>query len=171
MFQEISVESLEINPFTMCKDDTFLVTAVLPDGTWNTMTAAWGTLGWLWNRPVFCAFIRPSRHTHGFVERAKGFTCSFFPPEMADVLRFCGTHSGRDTDKAADTGLEPVVINTHGDDRMTFSQANMVFSCTKVSKTQLDSSMFLDPGIESHYKGTDYHTLYIGFIDSVLINA
>lgn len=171
MFQEVSFESLELNPFAMCKDDTFLVTVALPDGSWNTMTAAWGALGWLWNRPVFFVFIRPSRHTHFFIEQAEGFTCSFFPPHMAKALVYCGTHSGRDIDKTKETGLEPLMLSGKSEGRITFSQANMVFSCTKASRTVLDRTMFIDSGIEANYNGADYHTQYIGFVDSILING
>ncbi|MBQ5373195.1 MAG: flavin reductase family protein, partial [Bacteroidaceae bacterium] len=27
----------------------------------NTMTASWGGLGWLWNKPVAFIFVRPER--------------------------------------------------------------------------------------------------------------
>ena len=40
-----------------------LVTAGTAD-EWNTMTASWGGVGWLWNRPVAFVFVRPERSTH-----------------------------------------------------------------------------------------------------------
>ena len=35
----------------------------------NMMTASWGCLGWLWNKPVAVVFIRPERHTHELIEK------------------------------------------------------------------------------------------------------
>ena len=39
-----------------------LVTAG-PADEFNTMTASWGGIGWLWNKPVAFVFIRPERYT------------------------------------------------------------------------------------------------------------
>ena len=76
-----------------------LVTAGTAD-EWNTMTASWGGVGWLWNRPVAFVFVRPERYTHEFIERHEHLTLSFLSPDERDVLSFCGSHSGRDCDKA-----------------------------------------------------------------------
>ena len=35
----------------------------------NTMTASWGGIGWLWNKPVVFVFIRSERYTYEFMER------------------------------------------------------------------------------------------------------
>ena len=32
----------------------------------NTMTASWGGLGWLWNKPVAFIFVRPDLLPHRF---------------------------------------------------------------------------------------------------------
>ena len=67
-----------------------LVTAGTPEN-FNTMTASWGGIGWLWNKPVAFVFVRPERHTFGFVEREERFTLSFLGEEHRDILNFCGT--------------------------------------------------------------------------------
>jgi flavin reductase (DIM6/NTAB) family NADH-FMN oxidoreductase RutF len=171
MFQSIDYSTLELNPFTSLGTDAFLITAGKPEA-WNTMTAAWGSFGYMWNRPIFTIVVRDSRYTYGFMEKADGFTCSFFPPEWKDALTFCGTHSGRDTDKAAATGLSPVVINgPDGLERVTFEQANMVFSCTKASRVPFNPGQFVISSIDTHYPHKDYHCMYIGFIDEILIQA
>ena len=74
----------------------------------NTMTASWGGLGWLWNKPVAFVFIRPERYTHGFIEASDCMTLSFYGEEYREALKICGTKSGRDIDKVAATGLTPV---------------------------------------------------------------
>lgn len=153
----------------MIGDESFLITAGTGE-SWNTMTAGWGAMGFMWARPVCIIVVRDSRYTYGFLEEAKGFTCSFFSPEYKKVLAFCGSHSGRNTDKAAATGLTPLFTEgADGRELVTFEQANMVFCCTKASRTVLDSSQFIASDIERHYPNKDYHRMYIGYIDRVLV--
>src|SRR5512139_341908 len=106
-FSETRPELLSDNPFRLIGADWMLITAGSPDA-FNTMTASWGGLGVLWERKVAFCFIRPTRHTYGFIERAGGFTLSFFGEQYRSALQFCGTHSGRDTDKVSGAGLTPV---------------------------------------------------------------
>ena len=46
--------------------------------------------------------------TYKFMEEADYFTLSFFEEKDRDVLKFCGSHSGRDTNKIAKTGITPI---------------------------------------------------------------
>lgn len=172
MFEQIDISSLELNPFSAMQTDTFLITASIGEDRWNTMTAGWGFLGVMWAKPAFGIVVRDSRYTYDFLEEANGFTCSFFPPEYKKALQFCGSHSGRDTDKAAETGLIPVSLE--GPDRqelVTFEQANLVFCCSKASRTDISPSDFVDPGIVKHYPKNDYHRLYIGYVDQILVQG
>jgi flavin reductase (DIM6/NTAB) family NADH-FMN oxidoreductase RutF len=106
-FRETKPELLTDNPFKLIGTDWTLITAGAPR-SFNTMTASWGGLGVLWDKKVCFCFIRPTRHTYSFVEKAASFTLSFFDEQHRKALTFCGTHSGRDTDKIAATGLTPV---------------------------------------------------------------
>ena len=47
----------------------------------NMMTASWGGVGVLWNRPVVFAFIRPERYTREFIHARNEFTITFLGPE------------------------------------------------------------------------------------------
>lgn len=171
MFEQIDITSLELNPFTTLQKETFLITAQT-EQRWNTMTAGWGFLGVMWARPAFGIVVRDSRYTYEFLEQAAGFTCSFFPPGYEKALQICGTRSGRDIDKAEASGLTPVtVVSAEGDDLVTFEQANMVFCCTSASKTDLKHSDFLISDIDRHYPKKDYHRLYIGFIEQILVQS
>jgi len=161
ILKEIPTSSLELNPFLAIGKDMMLVTS--GGGTsWNTLTASWGGMGELWERDVIFIFIRRSRYTHEFLEKSGSFTCSFFPPEYKDKLLYLGTHSGRDENKIAKTGLTCKILRG---ERMTFEEANLVFSCTKASKTEILPEQFIDPSIAKHYDNLDYHTLYVGFVD------
>ena len=62
IFKEISPKELKDNPFVMIGTDWLLVTAAKGDKV-NTMTASWGGVGILWNKPVAFVFIRPQRYT------------------------------------------------------------------------------------------------------------
>ena len=87
--QKIGFDQLELNPFTVIGSDNFLLTAGgMSD--WNTMTAGWGGLGYLWGAPVAYVFVREERYTLQFMERCGVFTLSFFPPEMKGINGLMG---------------------------------------------------------------------------------
>lgn len=159
-FTEISPEAIQNNPFKLIGSDWMLVTAGTLD-SYNTMTASWGGLGVLWNKNIAICFIRPTRYTYGFMESATYFTLSFFGEEHRDALNLCGTKSGRDTDKAAATGLVPVATESGG---VAFAQARLVLECRKIYFQDLNPSHFVDPAIERHYAKKDYHRMYVGEI-------
>ncbi|MGD9926861.1 MAG: flavin reductase [Sphaerochaeta sp.] len=170
MYVDVPVEVLQMNPFTAIGTDGFLVTAGTPEH-FNTMTASWGTMGVLWGRNVVVLYVRKSRYTHQFLEESDGFTVSFFPSEMKEKLLRCGEYSGREYDKIGMTGLQPTFIpSPKGGERVTFKEASLVFSCTKVAVMDMQSDQFLLDEIKEFYQSGDLHTVYIGFIDSVLSN-
>ncbi len=170
MYVEVPVDVLQMNPFTAIGTDGFLITAGSAE-KFNTMTASWGSMGVLWGRNILTLYVRKSRFTHQFLDEQDGFTVSFFPKEMKDRLLWCGQHSGRDFDKVAKTGLVPACISSpSGGERVTFKQASLVFSCTKAACFDLESSAFLKSEVKEFYHDGDLHTVYIGFIDSILSN-
>ena len=65
------------NAFDLIGKEWMLVTAGNKEKL-NTMTASWGGIGWLWNRPVAFVFIRPDRYTHDFIECESRLTLSFY---------------------------------------------------------------------------------------------
>jgi flavin reductase (DIM6/NTAB) family NADH-FMN oxidoreductase RutF len=156
---------LKDNVFKLIDLDWMLVTAGTPK-RWNTMTASWGGLGVLWNRPVSFVFVRPTRYTYEFMEEHERFTLSFFPKTYRKALVFCGSKSGRDYDKAKETGLEPV---SPFKDAVTFRQARLALICRKLYTTDIDPSRFLDPKTDIHYPKKDYHRIYIGEITRCLV--
>jgi flavin reductase (DIM6/NTAB) family NADH-FMN oxidoreductase RutF len=158
LFRRADPYTLKENVFKLIDLDWMLVTAGTPE-RWNTMTASWGGLGILWNKPVTFAFVRPTRHTYGFMEKADKFTLSFFPEKYRKALLFCGTKSGRDYDKAKETGLAPVAPAPGA---VTFEQARLVLVCRKLYTTDIDPARFIDPRIDRNYPKKDYHRLYVG---------
>ena len=81
----------------------------------NSMAIGWGSIGRIWERPVFVAYVRSSRHTSSLIDVGGEFTVNAPTGEVAmDALILCGTRSGRDMDKVAAAGLtlvEPEVVS------------------------------------------------------------
>lgn len=72
----------------------------------NTMTIGWGTLGVEWGLPVFVAFVREGRFTREQLDASMEFTINVpYGDFDKKILGYCGTKSGRDTDKIADLNL------------------------------------------------------------------
>jgi len=163
-FRETMPEQLRDNPFKLIGGDWMLITAGTPE-SWNTMTASWGGLGVLWERKVATCYIRPTRHTFGFVEQAPLFTLSFFSEKHRKALTYCGTHSGRDTDKAKGAGL--TAVSERG--FVYFAEARLVLACRKIYTQDISPERFLDPAIEGMYPQKDYHRMYIGEIMTCLV--
>jgi flavin reductase (DIM6/NTAB) family NADH-FMN oxidoreductase RutF len=144
---------------------------------WNTMTASWGGLGVLWGRDVAFMFIRPSRHTYQFANTSALFTLSFFDESHRNALNICGATSGRDTDKAAEAGLTPIAFGPGAADgkasgAIGFKEAKEIIVCRTLYTHDFDPVKFLDrASIEKNYQGKDYHRMFIGEIETLLVRG
>ena len=155
---KIDIKQLQGNAVSMFDDKWCLITAGNKD-SYNTMTASWGAMGELWNKDVCFIFIRPQRYTLEFTEREEYFTLSFFGDEYKKALTFCGRNSGRDCDKAKETGLTPVEI----DGSMSFEESETVIVCKKLFYQDIDPEGFVDKAIDGVcYPEKDYHRMYVG---------
>ena len=164
--KEIPSNLLTENAFKLIGKDWMLITAGIP-GSFNTMTASWGGLGVLWEQPVAFCFVRPTRYTYEFMERSPKFTLSFFEERHRKALTFCGSHSGRDTDKIAGTGLTPLIDGGF----IYFSESRLVLLCRKIYFQDISPDCFLDPKIHDLYPQKDYHRMYVGQIEKCLIGG
>jgi flavin reductase (DIM6/NTAB) family NADH-FMN oxidoreductase RutF len=157
-FKEIAPEAMEGNAFKLIGKDWMLITAGSL-GSYNTMTASWGGLGVLWNRNVSFCFVRPTRYTFQFMESAELYTLSFFTEDHREALNYCGAHSGRDVDKASETGLTPF---QPAEGTVSFQEARLILLCKKIYTQDFEPGRFLDPAIDGNYPKKDYHRIYIG---------
>lgn len=159
------IESASFNPFKMIGKDWMLVTASNENG-WNTMTASWGFMGVMWGKQAAVAVIRPQRYTKKFIENNECFTLSFFGEEQRQALAYCGKYSGRDVDKAKETGLVPVFT----DGTVAFEQAKTVIVCRKMYAQDMNAESFIDRSAdEQWYQNKDYHKAYYGEIMAVYV--
>lgn len=162
---EIAPEQLNESAFRLIGSDWMLITAG-GIGSFNTMTASWGGLGVLWNKNVCYCVIRPGRYTYEFMERSDVFTLTFFGEEHRDALDLCGTKSGRDVDKVAETGLTPVESESGS---VYFDEARIVLECRKIYFQDIDPANFVDPSIAGNYRQKDYHRMYVGEIIKCMV--
>ena len=173
--KEIGVEALSLNPMTLIGREWMLITAGNEHRGYNTMTAAWGHLGAIWDLPgrkghlpTACIYVRPQRYTKEFVDREQLFTLSFFDEIWKKQLGYLGTVSGRDENKIEKAGLSPVFA----EDTTYFAQARLVLVCRKLYQANLKEENFTDPDIvERNYPQRDFHTMYIGEIVKVLADV
>ena len=124
VFEAFDWRSLNENASRLIADEWMLITPGVLD-RWNTMTASWGGFGHIWNVDVAFVFVRPTRHSFGFMQREEGFTLSFLGEGGREALDICGSTSGRDTDKAKAAGIHPRAFAS----RVAFEEAQVVISC------------------------------------------
>jgi len=83
---------------------TVLVTSNDEKGTTNIITLAWHT-PISRHPPLYGISISPKRHSHKLIKKSKEFVINFIPYSLVEAAEYCGTHSGRTTDKLCQTGL------------------------------------------------------------------
>ena len=166
-FSSLDPYKISDNVFKLLDKDWMLITAGTPEH-YNTMTASWGHMGIMWNLPVAIGWIRPQRYTFEFAEKYSDFTLSFFTEEYRKALQFCGSRSGRDYDKAAETGLTPLATDAGN---VFFGEARLVMECRKIYSDDLKKERFILPEVaQKHYAKGDFHRFYMGEIVNVHIS-
>jgi flavin reductase (DIM6/NTAB) family NADH-FMN oxidoreductase RutF len=166
MLEKTDLRKTQNNVFDLIGKQWMLITAGNMD-SFNTMTASWGGLGVLWNKNVATIYIRPQRYTLQFVEENEFFTLSFFDEAYRDVLRYCGSHSGREVDKIKETGIVPFETENGS---VAFKEARMVVECKKVYADRIREKYITDNVVKSLiYQAEDYHYFFIGEITGCLI--
>ena len=149
------------------------------EDTLDTMTVGWGTIGVEWGKPIFIGFVRESRYTRELLAKNPEFTVNI-PVGEPDkkVLGYCGTKSGRDTDKFRDMGLtteEPDVISVPG-----IRQLPLTLECKVLYTQAQDLSAIPQPILDRYYpqnvdssfcgSNRDYHiAFYAQIVASYII--
>jgi len=155
-------------PYTFQLDQTLhvlahgglLLAATRGDGRSNAMTIGWGTVGVIWGLPMWVVLVRPSRHTYSFIEESGVFTVNVPTLEMKDLVTLCGTRSGRDVDKLAETATSmgakvPCV---------TLDDCSVVYECKVVHHNDVLPEILVPDIVSRAYPRGDFHRLYYGQI-------
>lgn len=166
--REILPTEIKENPIELFDTKWALVTAGVP-GEVNTMTISWGSLGELWNKPVVTVYVSSSRYTYEFIEKNDRFTVAFFPPECRQALQYLGSHSGRDGDKIAASGLTLEWLESG---QPSFKEADMVIEARKIYGAPFSAEGFGDVPQKFYSRGKmGVHSVYVGEIEHVWVRG
>ena len=135
-FKEVNPSELNMNPFTTIGKDWLLITAGNEEKC-NTMTASWGAMGVMWGKNAVTVYIRPQRYTKEFVDREDTFTISVLGKDYRKALNYCGTVSGKGSDKIKDAGLTPY----YTDGTAGIEEADMIMYAEKCIMTRSNRSV------------------------------
>ncbi len=139
----------------------------------DTMTIGWGTLGVEWGLPIFVAFVREGRFTREQLDASMEFTvnvpCGDFDKK---ILGYCGTRTGRDTDKVNDLTLTPVESDLVG--APGIRELPLTLECKALYRQLQDKDAVPEfirekmypESLDSSHPGAnrDYHIAYYGQI-------
>ena len=127
----------------------------------NAMTIGWGGIGTLWGRTALTVYVAEKRYTKEFLDREEYFTVMAFDVEHSQVLRYMGTKSGRDGDKAAALGLHTAYTD-HG--TPYYTEADMVIECKIMYAAPFDPQYFKSDVPKNMYANfpAGLHSMYIG---------
>ena len=143
-----------------------LLVSTNKEGASNVMTIGWGLFGILWEMDFVMVAVRPSRHTFNYIEDTGEFTINVPKLDMADILEYCGTVSGRDEDKFIKMSLD--LIKGTSVSAPIIKQCCLHFECKVAYKTRLIQEGIPKEIILDRYPEGDFHTIYFGKILNVL---
>ncbi len=132
------------------------------EGLPNVMAIGWGTIGIIWRKPIFVVLVRPSRHTYKLIEETGEFTVNIVPPQLKEVVQYCGTVSGRDHDKFKEKQL--TTIPSKKVKPPIIKECILHFECRVIYKNDLIPSELEKSIITSLYAKGDFHRVYFGEI-------
>ncbi len=141
-------------------------------GKINTMTIGWGTVGMEWGKPIFVAYVRESRYTRELLDENPEFTVNCPVGDInGRVLGFCGTKSGRDTDKIQELGLhleEPLHISVPG-----IKELPLTLECKVLYRNPQPTDTLPQAILDRYYPETDgvrdFHYAYYAEIVAAYI--
>ncbi len=148
------------------------------DSKVNTMTISWGTIGIEWNKLLFTVFVRKGRHTHKMLESGE-FTINVpLDKNAVKILGYCGTKSGRDTDKIKDMNL--TLIKGRKVDVPAIKELPLTLECKVLYKQEQDASRIpqdikelcypQDVSSDYHSANKDFHTMFFGeIVDAYIV--
>lgn len=145
------------------------------NGRFNSMVIGWGHAGTIWNLPTFIAYVRQSRFTKPALDATGKFTVSAPLPGgklSPEVMRVCGSQSGRDVHKSALFTLVP----GRKIDVPAIREYPVTLECEVLYRQDQALEAIPEDLRERFYgKGSDvgnFHTAYIArIVDAYIIEA
>lgn len=166
MMKEIKIEDLKFNPFTKIGKEWMLINS--DDGkTFNSMTANWGTMGFLWGKNVVTIFVRPQRYTKKLIDNKNSkVSLSFFDGAYKKEMALLGSQSAYDyPDKIKTSGLIPIEV----DGVKTYKEASLTMELNILYRQTITENCFIDQSIiDKQYPEKDFHDMYVCEIKRII---
>jgi len=163
-YKNIAPDRIPGNIIKLLSDWTLITSGT--DEQTNVMTASWGGLGVFWEKPVTFCFLNPTRYSVTTMDKGETYTISFYTEAYKDALKYCGSNSGRNTDKIKGSGLTPIKLPSGA---TAFSEAWMIFECKKIVAQPLSPDAVMAKDLNSNWTKDGYHKMYIGEILNVWV--
>lgn len=109
---------------------------------------------------MWVVLVRPSRYTYSLIEETGVFTVNVPTPEMNELVKICGTRSGRDMDKLA--GVETSMGQKVS--CVTLDECPLVYECKVVHHNDVLPEILAPDIVSRSYPQGDFHRLYYGQI-------
>lgn len=129
----------------------------------NPMTVAWGSVGFIWGKPILTLMVRPSRYSYALMEECSDFSLNIpGENELIEELALCGSASGRDRNKIEacgfhlEAGIE--IATAH------IKECLIHYECRRVHKNDIQSEALDAALVKNFYPAGNFHTLYYGEI-------
>jgi flavin reductase (DIM6/NTAB) family NADH-FMN oxidoreductase RutF len=170
LFTPIAPTDIADNVFKLVGEDYTVITAG-KDAHFNSMTASWGGVGILFNRPVAWGMLRANRYTLEIIRQEKTYTLSYFPDRYKEQVLFFGSKSGRDTDKMKETTLTSIQTPTGN---VAYREARLILQCELLEITTVSPDDYYTPEaktfvMEGYNDAKEYHKLLFGVITQVWV--
>ena len=165
VFQPVDPQEVDEGPFTF-DGGKMLITAAKGDKV-NSTASAWGGVGYIKGKRVAIIYVRASRYTKEFLDASDEFSMSFLNRnEYRGALKYMEMVSGRDEDKLAGARL-----NVNYDDGIPFiDEADNVITAKLLYGKEFSKDGIVEKSIiDEFYKDGDYHMVYVGEIQKILI--
>jgi len=109
--------------------------------------------------PMVAIAVGNARYSHELIRATRAFTLAFPSEAQADAVLFCGTRTGRDTDKLKASGF--AVLPAKHIDAPLIEGACANFECRLVSELPAgDHTVFLGEVLESYLNPSDPMRIY-----------
>ena len=137
-------------------------------GSHNSCIIGYGTLGVVWNKPVFVVYVKPDRYTYQFMQWTTHFTVSFIKKSLYSKFEVYGEESGKNVNKEEQSGTHMLFFDNGG---ITFREAEEVYVCRMLAKSQIDEKDIAPDIIHIYETSANLfkeskmpHNIYIGEI-------
>jgi len=132
------------------------------DDITNVMTIGYAALGRIWKKPIVTIAVKRSRFTFDLINNTGRFTITIPNTDMKEILKLCGTSSGRDCNKFNEFNLK---LNESKEiDTPVLDVPGIHCECKVLYKNELTPNDLSEDLKRDEYLDNEYHVLFFGEI-------